>query len=46
MTSSDLPQKDDGVDKEDDLPPSYDQAGVADEDDGGEEDLPPAFDDD
>ena len=44
--SSDLPQKDDGVDKEDDLPPSYDQAGVANEDDDGGEDLPPAFDDD
>jgi hypothetical protein len=41
--NSDLPQKDDGVDKEDDLPPSYDQAGVADEDDG-EEDLPPTYD--
>ena len=43
--SSDLPQKDHGVDKDDDLPPSYDQAGVADEDDDGGEDLPPTYDD-
>ena len=42
--SSDLPQKDHGVDKEDDLPPSYDQAGVTNEDDGGEEDLLPSYD--
>ena len=41
--SSDLPQKDDGVDNDDDLPPSYDQAGVVDKYDG-EEDLPPTYD--
>ena len=40
--SSDLPQKDHGVDKEDDLPPSYDQACAVDKYDGGE-DLPPTY---
>ena len=44
MTSSDLPQKDDEVDNDDDLPPRVDQAGLADEDDGGGEDLPPTYD--
>ena len=42
--SSDLPQKDDEVDNDDDLPPTYDQACVADEDDDGGEDLPPTYD--
>ena len=41
--SSDLPQNDHGLDKDDDLPPSYDEAVMANEDDRGE-DLPPTYD--